>query len=42
MLKMIEIALNKIKKYYGATMVLEDITFEAMTGYRVGIVGDNG
>lgn len=39
---MIEIALNKIQKYYGATMVLEDITFEAMTGDRVGIVGDNG
>lgn len=39
---MIEIALNKIQKYYGASKVLEDITFEIMTGDRVGIVGDNG
>ena len=39
---MIELALNKLQKYYGATMVLEDITFEVMTRDRVGIVGDNG
>ena len=39
---MIELALNKLQKYYGATMVLEDITFEVMTKDRVGIVGDNG
>lgn len=39
---MIEIALNKIQKYYGASKVLEDITFEIMTGDRVGIVGENG
>ncbi len=39
---MIELALNKIEKYYGATKVLENISFEVMTGDRVGIVGDNG
>jgi ATP-binding cassette subfamily F protein 3 len=40
--KMIELALNKLQKYYGATMVLEDITFEVQTGEKVGIVGGNG
>lgn len=39
---MIELALNKIQKYYGATMVLEDITFEVQTSEKVGIVGSNG
>lgn len=39
---MIELALNKLQKYYGATMVLEDITFEVQTSERVGIVGCNG
>lgn len=39
---MIQLALNKLQKYYGATMVLEDITFEIHTGEKVGIVGSNG
>jgi ATPase subunit of ABC transporter with duplicated ATPase domains len=39
---MIELALNKLQKYYGATMVLEDITFEVQTSEKVGIVGSNG
>lgn len=39
---MIELALNKLQKYYGATMVLEDITFEIQTSEKVGIVGCNG
>lgn len=39
---MIELALNKLQKYYGATMVLEDITLEVQTSERVGIVGSNG
>ena len=39
---MIELALNKLQKYYGATQVLEDITFEVQTGEKVGIVGSNG
>lgn len=39
---MIELSLNQIVKYYGATKVLEDITFEAKTGERIGIVGRNG
>jgi ATP-binding cassette, subfamily F, member 3 len=41
-IKMIELALNKLQKYYGATQVLEDITFEVQTGEKVGIVGSNG
>ena len=39
---MIELALNKLQKYFGATMVLEDITFDVQTSEKVGIVGSNG
>lgn len=39
---MIELALNKLQKYYGATQVLEDITFEVHTSEKVGLVGSNG
>lgn len=39
---MIELALNKLQKYYGATKVLDDITFEVQTSEKVGIVGSNG
>ncbi|WP_040214564.1 ribosomal protection-like ABC-F family protein [Clostridium polynesiense] len=39
---MIELALSKLQKYYGASMVLEDITFEVKSNERVGIIGVNG
>ena len=39
---MIELALNKLQKYYGAAMVLEDITFDLKSSEKVGIVGSNG
>lgn len=39
---MIELALNNVKKYYGANLVLSDISFTIQTGERVGVVGDNG
>ncbi|OOM76868.1 putative ABC transporter ATP-binding protein [Clostridium puniceum] len=39
---MIELALNKLQKYYGSAKVLDDITFEVQTGEKVGIVGSNG
>lgn len=39
---MIEIALKNIEKYYGANKVLEDISFEVLSGERVGILGRNG
>lgn len=39
---MIELAVNKLQKYYGATMVLKDITFDVQTSEKVGIVGGNG
>jgi ATPase subunit of ABC transporter with duplicated ATPase domains len=41
-IKMIELALNGLQKYYGANMILKDITFEVQTSERVGIVGSNG
>ncbi|NLM36209.1 MAG: ABC-F family ATP-binding cassette domain-containing protein, partial [Clostridiales bacterium] len=39
---MIELALNKLQKYYGANLILEDITFEVQSLEKVGIVGSNG
>ncbi|MGM0846615.1 MAG: ribosomal protection-like ABC-F family protein [Bacillota bacterium] len=39
---MLELSLNGVKKYMDATQVLENITFDVMTGEKVGIVGANG
>lgn len=39
---MIELALNAVEKYFGATMVLKNITFEVQGGEKVGLVGRNG
>lgn len=39
---MIELALNSIKKFYGATKILENITFDIKTNEKVGLVGRNG
>ncbi|MFL0269955.1 ribosomal protection-like ABC-F family protein [Candidatus Clostridium radicumherbarum] len=39
---MIELALNKLQKYYGAAKILDDITFEVLSTEKVGIIGSNG
>lgn len=39
---MIELALNKLQKCFGGTMVLEDITFDVQSYEKIGIVGSNG
>ncbi|TYS14127.1 ABC-F type ribosomal protection protein [Rossellomorea vietnamensis] len=39
---MLELSLNGVKKYMDAAQVLENITFEVMTGEKVGIIGANG
>jgi ATPase subunit of ABC transporter with duplicated ATPase domains len=39
---MIELALNKLQKYYGAAKILDDITFEVLSSEKVGIIGSNG
>lgn len=39
---MIELALNGVAKYFGATEVLKNITFEVQTAEKVGLVGRNG
>lgn len=39
---MFELSLHGVKKYMDATLVLENITFEAYAGEKVGIVGVNG
>lgn len=39
---MIELALNKLQKCFGGTMVLEDITFDVKSYEKIGIVGSNG
>ncbi|MDQ0917807.1 ABC-type polysaccharide/polyol phosphate transport system ATPase subunit [Paenibacillus sp. V4I5] len=33
---------QNIKKYHGAQLVLEDVTFEIHQGERIGLVGRNG
>lgn len=39
---MIDIGINKISKNYGFGKILNDISFEIMTGDRIAIVGRNG
>lgn len=39
---MIEIALKDVNKYYGASKVFDNITFEVQTGEKVGLIGRNG
>jgi ATP-binding cassette subfamily F protein 3 len=39
---MIELSLRNVEKCYGATRVLEDITFNIKTGQKFGVVGLNG
>lgn len=39
---MLEFKVNGLKKFMEATLVLEDVTFEAFDGDRIGIVGVNG
>jgi len=39
---MIELSLNGIEKYYGATKVLNNITFEVNTEEKIGLIGGNG
>lgn len=40
--KMIELSCSQLKKYYGAQLVLENITFEVQEGERVAVIGKNG
>lgn len=39
---MIEIGVNSLSKYYGATKIFEKISFEIQTGERIGLIGRNG
>ena len=39
---MIELGINNITKYYGATKIFEKITFDVKTGERIGLIGQNG
>lgn len=39
---MIAVAVNKMKKIYGGSVVLEDITFSIQEGERIGFIGRNG
>lgn len=40
--EMIELSCSQLKKYYGAQLVLENITFEVQEGERVAVIGKNG
>ncbi len=39
---MIDIAVNDLNKYYGATHVIKGMTFEVYSGEKVGLLGKNG
>lgn len=39
---MIELSINNVMKYYGANLVLKNISFVVKKGERVGLVGTNG
>jgi ATP-binding cassette, subfamily F, member 3 len=39
---MIECNINNIKKYYGADLIFEDISFSIQSGQRIGLIGPNG
>jgi len=39
---MIQVSCSQVKKYYGAQLVIENITFEVQEGERVAIIGKNG
>jgi ATP-binding cassette, subfamily F, member 3 len=39
---MLELKLHGVKKFMEATLVVNNITFEAYVGEKVGIVGANG
>ena len=39
---MIDLAVNQLEKSYGANLVFKNITFEVMTGERIGLIGPNG
>ncbi|MBM7871723.1 ATPase subunit of ABC transporter with duplicated ATPase domains [Clostridium pascui] len=39
---MIELSLNGVIKYFGANLILSNITFDVHQGERVGLVGRNG
>lgn len=39
---MLELSLKSVGKYYNVTKVLENVTFDAKTGDRIGLIGRNG
>lgn len=39
---MIELSLNNVEKYFGANLVLKNVTFEVQSFEKIGIVGING
>lgn len=39
---MIELSINNLTKYFGATKIFANISFEVKTGERIGLIGKNG
>lgn len=39
---MLQVSMNNIKKYYGANLILEDISLEITEGEKIGLIGKNG
>jgi len=36
------VAINKLQKYYGANLILNDTSFELIEGEKIGLIGKNG
>ncbi|GLI54624.1 ABC transporter ATP-binding protein [Propionigenium maris DSM 9537] len=39
---MLQVAINKLKKYYGANLILDNTSLELIEGEKVGLIGKNG
>jgi ATPase subunit of ABC transporter with duplicated ATPase domains len=40
--KVLQVAINKLKKYYGANLILDNTSLELIEGEKIGLIGKNG
>ena len=41
-MNVLQVSINKLKKYYGANLILDSVSFEIMDGEKTGLIGKNG